>query len=1094
MREILDSILEKYIEENGIIPHHLDSFNKFITELVPKLVDSTIIKINDNISFHFENCFIDNPKFCEDDRKDSVLYPFECTKRTIPYNCEVYVDISVCRQTEITTFKHIHICSIPCMVKSAKCNLSKVNNDSEKLFDIKECQEDPGGYFICVSSTNKRVGKKVLITQEKSAPNRPFVFKNKKTNPKFSLYAEEISITSTKSTQFQLGLVERENSINFIEFQCVLPYIDETSMPLQILLKSLGCDQEIQMQDDIILETELTREESLLYIGKKIKKYIDKNEVGKVKKSDQEIIDITENLLHTELFPHLTSKTKSESFFKKTLYIQYILEKLLGAYTKKRDIEDRDHYSNKRATASGFIMFSVFQTAFKKMCKDIKIYYEQFFSKYENIILNSVVFKDCITLALVGCLTKNKIGKKQITSVAQKYEQFNRLSALSILKRITSNIHFEGGKIIAPRQLHETHNEKICIAETPEGKKTGLVKNLTLCANISVGFDYTVLLDIISDYIVSLKNRNSVKTKLLINGDWIGQVKKPKQFVTWLREKRRVCDINPETSIYFDSQNNEIQIHTDSGRVYRPLIILYNGKIKPFNKTSTWSELLSSGVVEYIDTDEEEEMLICIEIRDVNDKKYTHLTIHPSLIFGVCAGVVPFSNHNPSPRITYESSMLKQAIGIPFLNFRQQTVQEFHILAYPQKQITYTTPSKFLKYNDFPSGVNAIVAVCFFQGLNQEDSIVMNKNSVERGLLNSYFYLPFYLEIKEDNICIPDPKLCDKIKGDSSCLEEDGIIYKGAKVEKKTVLIGRMSKINKILVQGKLYTDNSILYDQDIPGIVEEVEIGETGEGYKYIRVVVVQKRDVEIGDKFASINCQKGTVGMLVPQEDLPFTKDGITPDICISPLAFPSRMTIGQLIECLFNKKLCLGDTTIEEHFNADPYPNRDITKACKELSELGYEAMGDELMIDGMTGEELKSLIFIGPLYYQRLKHLVANKIHSRARGPVTALTRQPSEGRSAGGGLRIGVNEKDCICSQGASAFIRDRMFTNSDAYSMTVCNNCGIQTDEFCRLCNKNEISKIDIPYATKLLSQEFMAMNIAMRFIPEIEDVEMEDS
>jgi DNA-directed RNA polymerase II subunit RPB2 len=483
---------------------------------------------------------------------------------------------------------------------------------------------------------------------------------------------------------------------------------------------------------------------------------------------------------------------------------------------------------------------------------------------------------------------------------------------------------------------------------------------------------------------------------------------------------------------------------------------------------------------------------------------YTHCEIHPAMILGVCGSFIPFPDHNQSPRNTYQAAMGKQAIGIYSLNFLQRMDTMAHILYYPQKPLVVTRTMDFLNYKDFPNGINAIVAIASYGGYNQEDSLIMSQDSVDRGLFRSIFYRCYKDDEKnkfggqKEKFEIPKYKECVGCKTASyEKLDLDGLISEGIKVSGDDIIIGKTvpfdfqkikSSLNPIEMPYKYKKDSSTSVRSFESGIIDRVMIGTTELGTKLVKIRIRSVRIPQIGDKFASRHGQKGIVGMLYKNVDLPFTIDGIIPDLIMNPHAIPSRMTIGHLLECILSKVSALGG------FEGDGSPFTNITaeKISNQLSHYNFEKHGWEIMANGETGELLNSMIFIGPTYYQRLKHMVDDKIHSRARGPVQILTRQPVEGRSRDGGLRFGEMERDCMVSHGAAIFLKDRLMDQSDAYSIFVCDLCGLiaianqKKGIFeCRSCsNKNYISLIKIPYACKLLFQELMALSIGPRMIP----------
>ena len=519
-------------------------------------------------------------------------------------------------------------------------------------------------------------------------------------------------------------------------------------------------------------------------------------------------------------------------------------------------------------------------------------------------------------------------------------------------------------------------------------------------------------------------------------------------------------------------------------------------------KDSDTNDLNNECVVEYIDCQESLSCLIAMTHKDLTvDKEpfkyhYTHREIHPSGILGVLASIIPFPDHNQSPRNTYQSAMGKQAMGVYMTNFRNRMDTLGYILHYPNQPIVGTRWGKYYYYDKIPNGMNAIIAIASYSGYNQEDSLIVNQSAVERGLFRSSFYRTYKDDEKkiqssgrEERFCKPNPTYTRGLKpGSYEKLDQNGFIRENTFVESSDIIVGKVLPIKDYQINGRqIYRDCSTPIRTNESGFVDTVYKNRNSDGFRFCKVKICSERIPQMGDKFSSRCGQKGTVGITYKQEEMPFNKDGISPDMIMNPHAIPSRMTIGQLLECVLGKMV----VTLGGLADCTSFTDCDPNKIGEILQNLGFEKTGNEILYSGMTGQQMDCQIFMGPTYYQRLKHMVEDKMHSRASGPIVLLTRQPAEGRSRDGGLRIGEMERDCMIAHGTMGFLKERMMDVSDNYRVFVCDHCGLfsvvnrQKDIYmCKKCNNySEFSEIRIPYACKLLVQELQGMSISPKFL-----------
>jgi len=595
----------------------------------------------------------------------------------------------------------------------------------------------------------------------------------------------------------------------------------------------------------------------------------------------------------------------------------------------------------------------------------------------------------------------------------------------------------------------------------------------------------------------------SNKTKIYINGELLGYCEDPVNFTQEMRQKRRNGEISHEMNITYYEDNNEIYIFNDPGRARRPLIIVENGepllKQEHMNKVANgklkWDDLINNGLIEYLDAEEEENSYIAMTLADLSPEndEHTHLEIDPATMLGICAGIIPFSDHNSSPRNTMEAGMTKQALGLYVSNYALRTDTRAHLLHHPQTPIVKTRIIDSTNYDLRPSGQNFVVALMSYEGYNMEDAMVINKGSLERGLARSSFFRAYdtsekrYAGGQVDKFEVPDKN----IKGYRSeeayrNLDEDGVVNPESYVESGDVLIGKTSpprflEENFESSVSDRRRETSVTVRHGEKGIVDAVLLSETVEGSRLAKIRVRDTRQPEFGDKFASRHGQKGVVGLILSPEDVPFTEFGVVPDLIVNPHAIPSRMSIGQVLEMVAGKAGCLEG----ERVDATPFNQTLEDEIKQQLIDNGFESAGCESLYSGVTGERIDAEIFVGVAYYQKLHHMTTDKVYARSRGPVQVLTRQPTEGRAREGGLRFGEMERDCLIAHGAALTLKERLLDESDKYEAIVCENCGMlavfdknRNKKYCPICGDVETYPVEISYAFKLLLDELKSLCI----------------
>lgn len=1143
--------VRSYFNEKGVsrlVEHQIESFEDFIRNKLPLIVSSTapIVvwheqdektkKYKYEFRLSFENITYMKPRIQEATGRVKPMFPREARLRNFTYAAQMFCDVRFIARTyrgdalvdydeSIRIFSGVSLGKIPVMLGSSLCIMNDYPMTREEMG---ECPNDPLGYFIIHGS------ERTILCQEKVADNRIMVFFNKKTASKYTYSVEMKSLHESFTTppkKLEIRISSKFNGMGHPMMICVPRFRED--IPLMVFFRALGVESDEEIanlvwgDDHSNMESLIasfkecsdmniyTREDAVSYLSNHLQ-YVTNHE---------DKCAYVRTLLETEYLPHVrfggdTSNAKTLEA-RKCIITASMIRRLVMTEKGMIPIDDRDAYPNKRIVTTGSLLTHLFRQLFQKVCKDIrgKFVHEvnnDTWKKGENPqpldvlnvnnlykILKVSTIEGKLKQALAtGNFTVQGLGTSSSASlsnatkvgVSQVLNRLSYLATVSHLRRIQTPVE-KSGKLLAPRKLHGSSWGYMCPVETPEGHSVGIVKSMSMLTSITQHTPSAVSLKVLEsiENIQWIDSINIYKgTPIIINGVIVAYTTNPPTVFDILKEAKRSFRMHPHTGISWNIQQNSITIESDGGRVVRPLFRITNGKMTEFPASETWNDWVQS-CLEYIDSGESDTIRVAMLPSDIT-KYHTHCEIHPTMALGHMASSIPMSDHNQSPRNTYQSAMGKQAIGIFARNYAKRLDKNGYIFCQPARAFVETRTMNILKTHDMPFGMNAIVAIGVYGGYNQEDSVILNKSAVNRGLFRTLYYTMYKDEEhrnvasgKEEKFMKPNRANTRGFKTSSyAALEENGLPKLNAIIEENDVVIGKVTNLKQD-ANGYAYRDSSTTHKNSETCRIDGVWQDKNSDGYPFVKVRTVSERVPEIGDKFSSRHGQKGTCGILLEEEDMPYSAAGLRPDLIMNPHAVPSRMTIAQLMECMFGKictmKGTLGDGT--------PYSHLSVPELRKHLMELGMHPYGNEMLYNGQTGEMMEAEIFMGPTFYQRLKHMVTDKKHSRARGPIVSLTRQPCEGRSRDGGLRVGEMERDCMISHGVASFTKERLMDVSDPFPTGFCKGCGTiavtnpnEQIFSCGTCGPNtEFEMKTIPYAVKLWSQELEAMHIVPRMV-----------
>lgn len=1093
-------LVPAFLKTKGLVKQHIDSFNYFINVDIKKIIDANnkvTCDVDPLFYIKYTNVHVGTPDVDEGFNISKPTTPHECRLRDMTYSAPISVDIEYTRGSQRVAKTGLLIGRMPIMLRSSNCVL--YNKSEYELAKMNECPLDPGGYFVVKGQ------EKVILIQEQLSKNRMIVEEGK--------YGAQCQVTSSTH--------EKKSRTN-IFVKGTKYYLGHNTftdpIPVSIVFKAMNIANDREIGELVGIENLpkfiptleechnlkiYTQDAALKYLGTKLvaKRFVTSS--LKVKTPADEVRD----LLATTVLAHVP--VECYNFKQKAIYLGLMVKRVMEAQTDKKFLDDRDYYGNKRLELAGSLISLMFEDAFKRFNWELKSTADKTIPKIRATQFDIVKYmrSDLITNCLVFALSTGnwtiKRFRMERLGVTQVLSRLSYISALGMMTRVNSQFE-KTRKVSGPRSLQPSQWGMLCPSDTPEGEACGLVKNLALMTHITTEVDEKPLIRLANNSGVQDINMVplfSIHTKssflVFLNGNILGIVRNFKYLIDVFRLMRRKGIISGFISIYPNYLHKCVYISSDNGRLCRPYIVVERGIplvtkkhiIELEKGIKGFEDFIHDGLIEFLDVNEENDSYIACYEKDITIQT-THLEIATFTLLGVCAGLVPYPHHNQSPRNTYQCAMGKQAMGTIGYNQKNRMDTLLYNLVYPQAPMVKSKTIELTNFDKLPAGQNATIAVMSYSGYDIEDALILNKASIDRGFgrclvyKNSKCIMKRYANQTFDRIQGP---MIDTVTNHPipkhDCLDNDGIVAPGELVRNRQVLVNKsvptvqaVSGVPNATVE---YKETPISYRTNEPSYIEKVLVSTNEEDATLIKVLLRQTRRPEIGDKFSSRHGQKGVVGLIVEQEDMPFNEYGICPDIIMNPHGYPSRMTVGKLIELLAGKS-----GLMEGKFQyGTAFGGTKVQDIKEELTKHGYNYQGKDIFYSGITGEPLEAYIYSGPVYYQKLKHMVQDKMHARARGPRAVLTRQPTEGRSRDGGLRLGEMERDCLIGYGASMMLIERLMVSSDQCEVDVCNQCGrLGYCGWCNSCKSSaQVSSITMPYACKLLLTELQAMNVTAR-------------
>ncbi|XP_047325523.1 DNA-directed RNA polymerases IV and V subunit 2-like [Impatiens glandulifera] len=1151
LKNFCKSASRSFFNQYGLISHQINSYNDFIDNGVQNVFDSIgeiIVEPSYEPSQKGEDrkfvlikfgkvrldrpCFGTGHKFVNVGGREFLdLFPRHARLQNMTYASRMRVDVHIevytsrvvksdkCKtgkeqcldkHIQFQDDKEITIGRLPVMVRSKLCWM----NGAEKG----DCDFDYGGYFIVKGA------EKAFIAQEQVCLKRLWV----SSNPNWAVAYRETS----KMRRVYIKLIEPPEIEPLVVKgggdMLLTVYFFVTEFPIWILFFALGVSSDKEVISLIDCDIEDTRIANILLEsiydadskcdgfrkGRNALNYIDKL-IKNCKFPPKETL---EEFFNNNLFPSVCGMKQKAQF------LGYMVKCLFQGYIGMRKVDNRDEFRNKRLELAGELLERELgihiKHAQRLMVKAMQrdLYPERKLQPLEHYLDSSVISNGLARAFSTGAWVHPFKKMERVSGVVANLRRTNPLQTMADMRKTRQQVSYTG-RVGDARYPNPSHWGKLCFMSTPDGEHCGLIKNLAVTGLVSTNIIGESLERMLYDCgLETLTDDTSIsfseKCRVFLNGNWVGFCRDSAWFTANFRERRRGKEVPHQVEIKEDKQQKEVRVFSDAGRVLRPLLVVKNlKKIKSLiNNKYTFQTLLDNGIVEFIGSEEEEDCLTAwgIEYLFVVGKDdepgitYTHCELDMSFVLGLSCSIIPFANHDHAKRVLYQSEKhSQQAIGFSTTNPDIRLDTNIHQLYYPQRPLFRTMLSDCLgklghpmsqqSRPEFHNGQCAIVAVNVHLGYNQEDSLVMNRASLERGMFRSEHFRNYKADIDNKESTGKRPRFDDCVMfgkmesrfGRVVSLDDDGLPFIGADLKNGDIVIGKRTESGR---------DRSIKLKHTERGVVQKVVLSANDEGKSFAAVTLRQVRSPCLGDKFSSMHGQKGVLGFVESQENFPFTIEGIVPDIIINPHAFPSRQTPGQLLEAALAKGIALGG----QLRSATPFSTLSVNDIIEQLHSGGFCRWGTEKVCCGLSGEMVRPLIFIGPTMYQRLTHMAEDKVKFRNTGPVHPFTRQPVSDRKRFGGIKFGEMERDCLIAHGSSANLHERLFTLSDSSQMHVCGKCNNPANlvqravpgagrkaraPYCRFCKSVEhVMQVDVPFGTKLLCQELFSMGISLKF------------